>query len=315
MADSPSYLNAHCHLELSLLKGAIRPGLPFVEWLEKIVALKRAAKPDDLLVAARAAMQRLHETGTRVLWDIDSLGIVPHMVQQAETTPLPLQSLTIFRELIRFDPVDAAAIVEVSAKYLPDPCDVVNTEVEYGLSPHAPYTTSRALLQSVAGIAIGRRFPVCIHAAETAEENEMLEKGTGPLRDFLNPFLPKDWKAPGKRTMEYLDDCRCLNERTLLVHCNDVTDDEIALIAKRGASVVVCPGTHVYFGRGEFPLARLMSAGVNVLLGTDSLASNEDLDMAREIRLARELAPSVPIGSIEKLAVIGQAAPGNSDGN
>ncbi|MCC6546123.1 amidohydrolase family protein [Candidatus Sumerlaeota bacterium] len=298
------YLNAHCHLELSHLRGAIKPGLPFVDWLEKIVALKRSTKPDDFLDSARKALERLRETHTAVLWDIDSLGVTPHLVQQAETTPLALQSLTIYRELIRFDPVDAAPIAEVSTKYLPDAMDVCGTHVDHGISPHSPYTTSAALLRSAAGIARGRRFPLCIHAAETPEENEMLEKGAGSLREFLNPFLPAGWKPPGKRAIEYLDSCNCLNDRTLLVHCNDVTDAEIALIAERGASVVVCPGTHVYFGRGAFPLPRLLDAGVNVLLGTDSLASNEDLDMAREIRLAKDLSPTVPGDRIEALATI-----------
>jgi 5-methylthioadenosine/S-adenosylhomocysteine deaminase len=111
------------------------------------------------------------------------------------------------------------------------------------------------------------------------------------------------------RPIAWLDACNCLGPRTLLVHCNDLNDEDIRRIRARGASVVVCPGSHVYFHRGEFPLARLHSAGVPVYLGTDSLASNEDIDMAREVDLAAQLTPQLPRSVVESLASADRAAP------
>ena len=109
------------------------------------------------------------------------------------------------------------------------------------------------------------------------------------------------------RPMPWLDIHECLGPRTLLVHCNEINDTELHFIARRGASVVVCPGSHVYFQRGAFPLKRLLDAGIPTFLGTDSLASNEDLDMEREITIAKELCPELPIERIRVLTGLARA--------
>jgi len=181
--------------------------------------------------------------------------------------------------------------------------------LRHGLSPHAPYTTSPALLREAWHQAWRNHEFLCIHAAETPEETEMLLHGRGPLHDFLADMrvLPKNWKAPGLRPIPYLEQCGVLGAHTLLVHVNDATDEDLRILHHTQTHVVVCPGTHAYFGRGEFPLARLLSHGVRVLLGTDSLASNADLDMAREVRLATEFCPEIHPQMIEDLALIGHA--------
>lgn len=299
------HFNAHCHLELSALAGRLPPGLPFVEWLERLVPLKRQTDPLLLRKAAHDGLARLRETGTTVLADIVSLGITPDILPHADAAPF--RSL-LFCEIIEFQPDAGEAAVRDAIGSQQQQCGGA-VESAPGLSPHAPYTTSEPLLRAAARESRRLGQWLCIHAAEDPAERRMFLHGRGPLRDFLAPHLPPTWNAPAMGPIHWLDHCGCLGPRTLLVHCNDIDDRDIRLLARRGCSVVVCPGTHVYFGRGRFPLGSLIEAGIPVYLGTDSLASNEDLDMEREIKLARALSPGVEEDRIRALAHEDRALP------
>ncbi|MEQ8821525.1 MAG: amidohydrolase family protein [Sumerlaeia bacterium] len=295
--DTTGYLNAHCHLELGHLRGAIPPGLDFVEWLDRIVDAKRKRPPAESERAAAFGLKRLRETGTTALLDIESMG-----TSEAARRADPIPGI-IFRELIQFDPARAdhhlSDVLVKRRAHGPLP-----RGLRFGLSPHAPYTTTEPLLLGALSTASMLREWICIHCAETAEETEMLLFGTGPLYEFLSDrnLLPPGWRPPGLSPVRYLATLGLLGARTLLVHCNDLSEMDIMVLRRSRCRVVLCPGTHIYFGREEFPLSRLLRAGVPVYLGTDSLASNEDLDMAREIRLAKQLAPDVDPAVIEGLA-------------
>lgn len=302
----PSFLNAHCHLGLSHLKGLLEPGDSFADWLADLVAAQRLAMMYPVPGAARAALDHARETGTTVLLDIVSRFDTVPLLREAASGSRPLRSLA-FYELLRIQESDGPGMVTHALGRQTQHGPVTPLH-QHGLSPHAPYTTSAALLRSAAAMARMHRQWLCIHAAETAEETEFIQRGRGPLRDFLAPFLPPNWKPPGLRPLAWLDQCGALTPRTLLVHLNDVTDQELRLLRMRGCSAVVCPGSHVWFRRGAFPLERLLAAGIPTFLGTDSLASNEWLDMAREVRIACELAPRVPRERIEALASADRAA-------
>ena len=116
--------------------------------------------------------------------------------------------------------------------------------------------------------------------AETPEEQQWLERGEGPFAAWLGP-------SPRCTGTERLQRAGLL-AGSLLVHGNEPSEGEVERVAAAGATVVHCPGSHVYFGRRPFDWGRFASAGVPLALGTDSWASNERLDMRREIRLARE---------------------------
>lgn len=128
--------------------------------------------------------------------------------------------------------------------------------------------------------------------------------GRGALHEFLRDrgLLPDGWRPPGLRPVPYLESCGVLGPNTLLAHLNEIDDVDLGILRRTQARAVVCPGTHVYFDRGRFPLEQLLAAGIRTFLGTDSLASNDVLDMRREVDLACELAPAVERGVIERLA-------------
>ena len=286
------FLNAHCHLELSHLRGAIRPGLPFAQWLERVFAEKQARSAGDAIAAMDKATAEMRRNRIAAVWDIDRSGLA-----EAAWARSGIDAL-VFREII--DTRSETAEESLADRLHPEAPD----GVRIGISPHAPYSTTPELLRASAREAKARGMWLCIHAAETPDETAMMTGGRGELFDFLvaKRFLPEDWRPPGLRPVPYLEANGVLGPRTLLAHLNDIGDEDLAILRRTGTKAAVCPGTHVYFDRGPFPLARLLEAGVPVFLGTDSLASNEALDMEREIALAQELSPGVAPEVIEELA-------------
>ncbi len=131
------------------------------------------------------------------------------------------------------------------------------------------------------------RVPLAFHLAESPQELELLQGGTGPFRGLLTDLGAWDASAipHGTRPLDYL---RPLADapRALVIHGNYLDDEEIALVAEHAAnmSLVYCPRTHAYFGHEPYPLARLLEAGVALALGTDSRASNPDLSLLAEMR-------------------------------
>ncbi len=301
--------NAHAHLELGALKGKIRPGLTFVDWLEKIVVLKRELTPQAISDAIRTGLEELYDNGTRALADISSLEHGRQAVREFCESHPDFRMIQ-FQEIIEIETHLAnQAVQRAIGRQDEEPEEVRN--LLQGISPHAPYTTTEELLRYANREARFRHQWLCIHAAETLEEREMLLYGRGSLYEFLVGVgvLPVEWEPPETTPIRWLDQCGVLTSRTLLVHCNVIDEGEIEIIRDRGCRVVVCPGTHVYFHRGAFPLERLMRAGVPVYLGTDSLASNESLDMRRELSLAMHLSPYVSISNLESLISVDRAKP------
>lgn len=297
MADTaPMWFNAHCHLELSHLRGAIPQGLGFVDWLERIVVLKRRGDRAQQVGAIRAALSELALHHTAGVMDIDSMGVAPQVLAESG------MPCVVFNEMIEFDPDRAHAMIDQVAQRQ-QAVDLAAWQ-RYGLSPHAVYTTTPALLIATHAAASRAHQWMCLHVAETSEETDFLVSGRGPLAEFLGDagVLPDDWKPPGVRPIPYLARLGMLGPRTLLVHLNEVDDNDLAIIARSRARAVVCPGTHAYFGRGAFPLSRLLGAGIRCYLGTDSLASNEALDMDREVDVAIQLAPDVDPDRIRRMA-------------
>jgi cytosine/adenosine deaminase-related metal-dependent hydrolase len=297
------YFNAHCHLELGWLRGKLPQGVPFCDWLKLLVVEKRNVDRAVSAAAANAGIEELRRTGTVAIGDI--------VAMDTSVAGLALEhdmERVLFREMIRFEEDQGAAAVAEAITRQADTSEVP-ARLMHALSPHAPYSTTGTLLRTAAAEAFARGQWLCIHAAEMPEETEFMLHGKGPFATYLGEVVERTgWRIPHQSSIEWLDANGALGPGTLLAHCNEVTDSDIALIVERGARVVVCPGTHVFFRRGAFPLERLVRAGVKCYLGTDSLASNEALDMAREVRLAQELSPGLDAGLVESLASAERAA-------
>ena len=147
--------------------------------------------------------------------------------------------------------------------------------VSTAFAPHAPYTVSDASFGRIRMLADQLDIPVHCHVHETAHE------------------VAESQERHGQRPLARLDRLGLVNDRLIAVHMTVLDDAEIALCAQRGVSVVHCPESNLKLASGFCPVARLQAAGVNLAIGTDGAASNNDLDMFGELRAAALLAKAV----------------------
>src|SRR5262249_10631713 len=142
-----------------------------------------------------------------------------------------------------------------------------------GLSPHAPYSTVPELLRLSARAARRRKWPLTVHVAESALEFEMFSRGRGGMFDWLQRSARDMSDCGFGSRVERGARCGALDANLLAIHVNYLGKRDAALLGQKRASVVHCPRSHAYFGHDPFPLRKLSRAGVNICLGTDSLAS------------------------------------------
>jgi cytosine/adenosine deaminase-related metal-dependent hydrolase len=182
--------------------------------------------------------------------------------------------------------------------------------IQGGISPHAPYTVHTRLLEALVELSQRYRVPVAMHLAETREELELLNLGSGPFRDLLEAVGAWD-DGEDARLSCILDYLAALSraERALVIHGNYLDDDEVAFLAdhRDRMSVVYCARTHAYFEHEPYPLNKLIACGVSLALGTDGRSSNPDLSLLNEMRFAAENHPDVSPAKILELATLGGA--------
>jgi len=171
-----------------------------------------------------------------------------------------------------------------------------------GVSPHAPYSVRAALFANVADVARARRLPVSIHLAETTAELQLLRAHDGPFRDLLTELGVWDGAGLVSGIEEIID--RYRENIVLFVHGNHLPGNSRL---PPGATVVYCPRTHAAFGHAPYPLREFRAAGVRVALGTDSLASNPDLDLLVEARFLHSLHPDLPGDVLLRMATLSGA--------
>lgn len=288
---TPGLVDAHAHLELSGLAGALRRGTAFAAWVREVIARRDAASERELAHWVREGARRLLTSGTTTVGDIDTRGA---SVRTLARTPL---RHVLFREVLDAqDPARADAAFDRVARRLP-----ARARRREGLSPHAPFTVSPPLLARLGTLARRRGVPVCVHWSETEAEIAWLERGEGPLAALLGP-------SPRQSGLALLGAAGLVGPRLSLVHGNHPGRDEPSELARSGASVIHCPGCHAWFGRAPFPWARYRAAGVRVALGTDSLASNDELDMRLEMARFARAHPDARARQVWRMATVDAAA-------
>lgn len=272
----PGFVAAHAHLELSGYRGRVAPGRTFPDWISALMKLRGTLGADELARAARSGAEELAAGGTTAVGDIDATG---RLASVARGLRLRVRR---YREVLDAGDASrsASALAALDARARRDPL------WSDGVSPHAPYTVSGELWDALARRVRRRRLAVAIHWAETPEERAWLEEGSGPFAALLA-------RSPRRSGLDAIEAAGLLGPRTALIHGNDATAAERERIARSGATLVHCPGTHAWFGREPFDARAWRAAGVPLALGTDSLASNDRLDMRREMALFRAAHPDV----------------------
>lgn len=274
----PGLINTHTHLDLSNLHNRIKSTSNFTHWAFQIAGTRMRWKEEDHVSSIEKGNKLCIESGSTTVADISNTG---HSFQVLKKSPL---RKVIYKEVLNFNPDQAKDVINKVQKEMS--MIITDSLFSIGLSPHAPYSVSKELYQAIAHMMKNTGIPVCTHVAETQDEIEFLKKGTGNFHVLLKQLrvLNEKWQPPGLTPIQYLKETGILGNHTILIHCNYVTDEEISTIKSVGSSVAFCPRSHHYFGHTNHPIQRLLDAGINVGLGTDSLASNDTLSILDEMK-------------------------------
>ena len=212
----------------------------------------------------------------------------------------------VFHELLGFKERDGALID--STRDMRSRASAAGARVS--LAPHAPYSTSLELFKAIRTAVDGNACPIMsVHLGESAEEVEFLEKGSGPWRGMLETIgaWRDDWQIPACDPVAYLDRHGVIDEKTLVIHGVQFGDQALSRLAEIGATLATCPRSNQWVGVGYPPIERFYNSGVKIAIGTDSLASVEDLNLFSEMKIMRWLAPKVAAAKILESATLGGA--------
>jgi cytosine/adenosine deaminase-related metal-dependent hydrolase len=312
----PGLINAHCHLDYTDMAGQLPPPKNFTDWIPLILAAKSAWSFSDYARSWLNGAQMLLKTGTTTIADIEA---VPDLLPEIwDATPLRVFS---FLEMtgIRAQNKPSEILREAVGKI----DSLTHERSRVSLSPHAPYSTLPELLQLSAKIARQKNLWLTTHVAESAEEFEMFAHARGKMFDWMQRNHRDNSDCGLGSPVQHLERAGILCANFLAVHANYLDEKDVALLAKRKASVVHCPRSHAYFRHEPFPLEKLSKAVVNVCLGTDSLSTvnkngkqKMELNMFEEMRIfaqanrkisAEQVLQMATINGARALGLIGQA--------
>ena len=296
----PPLVNAHTHLELSHLAHlALQPPpATFTGWIENMLneRAKSGFNNEAVQEASRNSLAEQQLDGVIAIGDISNTGLTRELSSDF------MGRLFCFKEYLGL----RASGVEPLLQEL-------QAEAEQNFcTAHAPYSTHADLLCALKDRAtrFGHVFPV--HVAEPVAESEMMSRGRGEIPEFLrrrgfwdDSFQPTGIDNSG--SVQYLHQLGLLDDKTLCVHCIHVSDQEIELLVQAGSRVCLCPGSNRYLGVGKAPVAKYLQNGILPALGTDSLASNPEISIWREMQLLAEDHPGINPADIVAMATAGGA--------
>ncbi|MFT4749417.1 MAG: 5-methylthioadenosine/S-adenosylhomocysteine deaminase, partial [Pseudohongiellaceae bacterium] len=259
----PGLVNAHGHIPMALFRG-IADDIPLQQWLEERIwpLESRFVSAQFVSDGSMLAVAEMISSGTTTFAD---MYFFPEEVAKVTL------NAGIRAQL-------ASPVMDFPTVWAQDPDEYIakatNLHDQYrhsqqiftAFGPHAPYTVSDKPLQKLQILADELDIPIHMHVHENAQE-------------IFNAVA-----SDGRRPLQRLADLGLISPRLLCVHATQLLDEEIALLSDLGASVVHCPGSNLKLASGFCEIAKLLAAGVNVALGTDGAASNNDLDMLGEIK-------------------------------
>lgn len=278
----PGLINAHTHLELTVMRGYLEnEERDFFSWLKKLtLARLYRMTADDLEVSATWGACEAVRAGITCVGDASD---------SALTSVRALMKVglrgVVFQE--SFGP-DARLVSENMEKLKAKVSELRSMKTELvkpGVSPHAPYTVSAPQLAAIADYATAENLPLMMHAAESEAEHTLLCEGSGLFADNLKT-RGIDFTAPKCSPIQHLSQVGILECRPLLAHCIRVDDQDVETLKKTRSSVAHCPKSNAKLRHGRAPFAKFMKNEVTVGLGTDSVASNNTCDILEEARFA-----------------------------
>ena len=324
VAVVPGFVNAHCHLELSHLHGKFRKGTGMAGFIDQINALRDWASDDVKTELVRKWMDKLWKDGVSAVADISN---------DASSFPVkqvsPIYTRT-FLEVFGTEPQDCQGVMDSVMK-------LKQVAEEYGIDaapvPHSCYTMSPQLLTASAAAGLESGY-LSYHSQESQEEEDLLLTGTGAMAENRKRAGMSTPPVTGESSLKYfidrLADAKPAphGEHILLVHNVTLKQDDIDAAKKSMDNVfwAICPLSNIFIHNSLPPVRLMRENGLDICLGTDSLSSNDDLDMMAELVCLHENFPEVPMVELFRWAclngarflgkesVLGSIAPGKKPG-
>ena len=311
VAVLPALVNAHTHLELSWLRGRVPPAATFVDWIKQLFMTRggRHERSDERHVtdAVRDAAREMRECGVGAVGDISN--------SLASVEPIRASGLrgVVFHELLGFNLPHGESVIK-TRPLRETAAHLGGDAVRVTVAPHAPYSVSPEMFVAIREEVDRSAVPITsVHLGESDSEVDFLRDGSGPWPGILRwvGSTRDDWSPPGVGPVEYLDSFGMLDARTLVVHGVRLDDFALERLATIGCTLVTCPRSNQWVGVGVPPIGRFYASGIRVAVGTDSLASVDDLNVFTELKTMRWIAPGVPAGALlESATHIGAQALG-----
>ena len=278
----PGLVNAHTHLELTGLAGAI-DATDFADWIRRIIALKATFDYVHFLSAARQGIADCFAAGVTTIADTGDSGAVIEALHDVGGSGV------VYHEVFGPDPAQCEASLAGLQQRVAERRRFTTERIRIGVSPHAPYTVSGPLYRAVSRWARSERLPMATHVAEPPGEMALFREGTGSFADMWQRrgiALP-----PGPVTpVEWLERHEALGSDMLCVHVVHADGHDVARLVRTGAAVAHCPLSNRAHAHGTAPLRAFLDAGLRVGCGTDSVVSVGRLDLLAEARAARRIA-------------------------
>ena len=259
----PGLVNAHTHVYMTMFRGCA-DDLSFTDWLfGHIDPLESKMTREDCYWATLLGYLEMISTGTTSC--LDMYVFTETALRAAEESGF---RTALSRGLTggESDPEGGARRIREALEELED-WKGTTDRIRFFLGPHAPYTCDPGYLRQIADLAEERKLPLHLHLSESVSEQEGIREKYG-----CTPA-------------EYFDRAGCLRSGTVAAHCVYVSESDMALMAERGVTAVTNPASNLKLGNGVAPVPDLLKAGVNVALGTDGAASNNSLNLFKELSL------------------------------
>lgn len=298
---APAPVNAHTHLDMSLYPFV---ALPYERWIPEIAIGNRHLRGKEGSKKGAAELVQLGQPVGDIVWSEEG------MEELLGTEGL---EGTLYWEILGTFPEKADDIWAKARQKIERWRRICPPQLRIGLSPHTPYTVSHRLLKLVSEYAREEGLPLQIHVAESRGELELFKTGGGSLWEhrfaplFPDTFAEVIGRSPHAELspVNYLEELGVLDATLTLVHAVHTSAADRAAVARAGCTVVTCPRSNANLECGTFPWKEWAAAGVNIAIGTDSVASGETLDIRDEVAFAAQLYPELDLRHVVRAAVKG----------
>jgi cytosine/adenosine deaminase-related metal-dependent hydrolase len=303
----PGLVNVHTHLELTVMRGFLED-LAFRPWIVKLTRARRdVLSLDDLRDSARVGIAEGLRAGITTYADTTDTAQSFEAMRDAGVRGIA------YHEVFGPDPARAPAALAELRENVERWRERETDLIRIGISPHAPYSVSDALFELTARYAGEASLPIAVHIAESEDELRFVRDGIGPFADDHRArgiaVAPR-----GRSPVAMLEKNGVLDARPLLIHCVRVDAGDIARIRTHDCAVAHCPVSNAKLGHGAAPLQDMLDAGVRLGIGTDSVASNNRMELLGEARIASLMqrarlgsSDAFPATRLLELATIGGA--------